>query len=304
MESVHWVDRPDLRRPLFVIAFEGWNDAGDAATQALDYLAQEWRARRCATIDPEEFYDFTVTRPDGPTSRGRRPPDRVAARRGAGRPRCLAAPTTCSCCAASSPSCDGGRFARRWCRSCETLGAELVVVLGALLADVPHTRPVRVTGHDHRPGPQPAGRASPPRPTRARPGSSACSSTPCARPTLPAASLWAAVPHYVHQVPSPKAALALVERSAAAARRPGRPAGPAEAADEYERQVSERVADDEDAAAYVAQLEDAEDLESAGDPSEPGPDGSQGQARVAAAGQRRRTGRRGGALPSRPPRQG
>ena len=63
MELVHWVDRPDLRRPLFVIAFEGWNDAGDAATQAVDYFAQEWRARRCATIDPEEFYDFTVTRP-------------------------------------------------------------------------------------------------------------------------------------------------------------------------------------------------------------------------------------------------
>src|SRR5580658_5794974 len=63
MELVHWEDRPVLRRPLFVIAFEGWNDAGDAATLALDYLAREWHATRCATIDPEEFYDFTVTRP-------------------------------------------------------------------------------------------------------------------------------------------------------------------------------------------------------------------------------------------------
>src|SRR5580658_584044 len=63
MELVHWEDRPVLRRPLFVIAFEGWNDAGDAATLALDYLATEWGATRCATIDPEEFYDFTVARP-------------------------------------------------------------------------------------------------------------------------------------------------------------------------------------------------------------------------------------------------
>ncbi len=85
MELVHWVDHPALRRPLFVIAFEGWNDAGDAATLALDYLAQEWRAHQCATIDPEEFYDFTVTRPDRQTDLRRRPHHRVASRRGAGR---------------------------------------------------------------------------------------------------------------------------------------------------------------------------------------------------------------------------
>ena len=90
MELVHWVDHPVLRRPLFVIAFEGWNDAGDAATLAVDYFAQEWRAHQCATIDPEDFYDFTVTRPTvRPTSDGRprrsSGPSRAAGRRGARR---------------------------------------------------------------------------------------------------------------------------------------------------------------------------------------------------------------------------
>ncbi len=270
MEPVHWVDRPDLRRPLFVIAFEGWNDAGDAATQAVDYFAQEWRASRCATIDPEEFYDFTVTRP--------------TVRPVTGGGRLLEWPQV-EVLAAEVPSgahdvllLRGVEPQLRWRTFCEavvsiveTMGAELVVVLGALLADVPHTRPVRITGTST--DRELAGRAGFTTSTYEGPtGIVGVLVDALRQADLPAASLWAAVPHYVHQVPSPKAALALVERAAELLGAPVDPGALREAAVAYEQQVSERVADDDDAAAYVAQLEDAEDLES----SDSGPDPAQG----------------------------
>jgi proteasome assembly chaperone (PAC2) family protein len=262
MELVHWVDRPELRHPLFVIAFGGWNDAGDAATQAVDFFAEEWQAQRCATIDPEDFYDFTVTRPTvRPTTGGGRllewPSVEVLAAK---------VPTG----AHDVLLLRGVEPQLRWRTFCdavvsivETVGTELVVVLGALLADVPHSRPVRITG------------TSTDQDLARRSGFAASTYEgptgivgvlvdALRQAELPAASLWAAVPHYVHQVPSPKAALALVERSAELLGAPVDPAALREAAVTYERQVSERVADDEDAAAYVAQLEDAEDLESAG----------------------------------------
>jgi proteasome assembly chaperone (PAC2) family protein len=268
MELIHWVDRPELRRPLFVIAFEGWNDAGDAATQAVDYFAEEWQAHRCATIDPEEFYDFTVTRPTvRPTPGGGRllewPRIEVlAAKVPAGAHDVLLLRGV-------EPQLRWRTFCQAVVSIVEATGAELVVVLGALLADVPHTRPVRVSGtsSDRDLARQAGFSAS----TYEGPtGIVGVLVDALRRANLPAASLWAAVPHYVHQVPSPKAALALVERSAQLLGAPVDPAALREAAVTYERQVSERVADDEDAAAYVAQLEDAEDLESAGSATDSG----------------------------------
>jgi predicted ATP-grasp superfamily ATP-dependent carboligase len=259
MELVHWTDRPVLRRPLFVIAFEGWNDAGDAATLALDYLARELDARLCATVDPEDFYDFTVTRPSVKTTPGQErqiewPQVQVLAARvpGAGHDMLLLRGV--------EPQLRWRSFCRAVVSIVEEVGAELVVVLGALLADVPHTRPVRVSGTTtdqelaHR-----AGLAAP---TYEGPTGIVGVLVDALREAgLPAASFWAAVPHYVHQLPSPKAALALVERSAALLGAPFDAGNLRAAAEEYERQVSERVADDDDAAAYVAQLEDAEDLD-------------------------------------------
>jgi len=260
MELVHWSDRPVLHRPLFVIAFEGWNDAGDAATLALDYLAQEWGATRCATIDPEDFYDFTVTRP-----MVRRTPDGD---------RTIEWPHV-ELLAAQVPASGhdmlllrGVEPQLRWRTFCEAvvsivqeMGAEMVVVLGSMLADVPHTRPVRVSGTTT--DVDLARRVGLATPTYEGPTGIVGILLDALRGAdLPAASLWAAVPHYVHQLPSPKAALALVERSAALLGASLDPVALRVAAEEYERQVSERVADDEDAAAYVAQLEDAEDYES------------------------------------------
>jgi proteasome assembly chaperone (PAC2) family protein len=274
MELVRWANRPVLRRPLFVIAFEGWNDAGDAATLALDYLAQEWGATGCATIDPEDFYDFTVTR--------------RMVRNAPGDGRRIEWPHV-ELLAAEVPGAAhdmlllrGAEPQLRWRGFCqavisivEATGTELVVVLGALLADVPHTRPVRVSGTTtDRDLARRVGLATP---TYEGPTGIVGVLLDALREAgLPAASFWAAVPHYVHQLPSPKAALALVERSAALLGAPFDPLALRTAAAEYERQVSERVADDEDAAAYVAQLEDAEDLDpgEAGQPEESpaGPD--------------------------------
>lgn len=257
MESLHWERRPALRRPLFVVAFEGWNDAGDASTIALDYLARSWGAERVATIDSEEFYDFTATRPqvrlDSDGLRRIDWPD-------------------IELLAATLPDSGhdlvlmrGVEPQLRWKTFCSTVvtaardvGAEMAVILGALLADVPHTRPVRVSGTtDDGDLATRLGLAAPSYegPT----GIVGVLHSTLREAGIPAASFWAAVPHYVHQLPSPKAALALVERSAALFGATVDAGELREAAHEYERQVSERVADDEEASAYVAQLEEAED---------------------------------------------
>jgi predicted ATP-grasp superfamily ATP-dependent carboligase len=153
----------------------------------------------------------------------------------------------------------------KWRTFCSTVvgaarsvGTELAITLGALLADVPHTRPVHVTGTAHEP--ELASRLGLQRSYYEGPtGIVGVLHDACTVAGMPSASLWAAVPHYVHQVPSPKAALALVERTATLVGARVNPVELKAAADTYEREVSERVDSDEEAAAYVAQLEDADD---------------------------------------------
>jgi predicted ATP-grasp superfamily ATP-dependent carboligase len=259
MEIVRWERRVQLRRPVLIAAFEGWNDAGDAASLAVGYLADAWSARRFATVDPEEFYDFTVTRPQV------RMTDDAERR--------IDWPST-ELWAAALPSLGrdvvllrGVEPQLKWRTFCaavvgvaRAVGAEMAVTLGALLADVPHTRPVRVSGMAHDPaladrlGLRASAYEGPT-------GIVGVLHDACSRAGLPSASLWATVPHYVSQVPSPKAALALVERSAALVGTHVDPVELRAAAIAYVEQVSERVADDEEAAAYVAQLEEADDLE-------------------------------------------
>jgi proteasome assembly chaperone (PAC2) family protein len=259
MEMVRWERRPDLRRPLLVVAFEGWNDAGDASSLALGCLADAWSAERFATIDSEELYDFTVTRPQVRlTDSGERRiewPDieLLGARVPSGRHDLVLLRGV-------EPQLRWRTFAGAVVSVAEAVNAEMAVILGALLADVPHTRPVRVSGTtDDRDLADRLG-LSPPSyegPT----GIVGVLHDALRRSGIPTASFWAAVPHYVHQLPSPKAALALVERSSALLGASVDSPELREAARDYERQVSERVADDEDAAAYVAQLEDADDVE-------------------------------------------
>jgi proteasome assembly chaperone (PAC2) family protein len=257
MDPVRWERQPTLRRPLLVVAFEGWNDAGDASSLALGYLAKAWDAARFATIDAEEFYDFTVTRPQVRlTDEGERrtvwPDIELLAAHVPGSRHDLVLIR------GVEPQLRWRTFSKAVVDVARAVEAELAVILGALLADVPHTRPVQVSGTtDDRDLADRLGLAasSYEGPT----GIVGVLHDALRQAGIPAASFWAAVPHYVHQLPSPKAALALVERSAALLGAPVDSLELRTAAQDYERQVSERIADDEDAAAYVAQLEESSD---------------------------------------------
>jgi proteasome assembly chaperone (PAC2) family protein len=257
MDPVTWEHVPELRHALVVTAFEGWNDAGDAASLALGYLAEAWQAELFATVDPEEFFDFTSTRPqtrivDGVTRTIDWPAVEMLAATvpDTGRDVVLVRGT--------EPQLRWRTFCRAIVGVTTKVGAELALSLGALLADVPHSRPVRVTGTTD--DEELSGRLGLVRSNYEGPtGIIGVLATAYEEVGVPSASFWAAVPHYVHQVPSPKAALALVERSAAVVGARVNPLELRVAAEEYERQVSERVADDDEAAAYVAQLEAADD---------------------------------------------
>jgi proteasome assembly chaperone (PAC2) family protein len=255
---VRWEHRPQLRQPILIAAFEGWSDAGDAASLAARYLSESWAVRRFATIDPEEFFDFTTTRPqirfgdDGATRRIEWPETLLLAGPipGAGRDVVVLR---------------GVEPHLRWRAFCESvlgiasvLNVQMVLTLGALLADVPHTRPVPVAGAAYEP--TLAARFGVPLSRyEGETGIVGVLHDACIHAGVPSVGLWASVPHYVHQISSPRAALALVERTATMVGTQLDPVELRAAGEVYLRQVNERVAEDEDAGAYVAQLEEAAD---------------------------------------------
>ena len=259
MDHVRWIERPELTRPVMLAAFEGWNDAGEAATSAVRYLRDRWGAHRFASIDPEEFFDFTATRP------------RVHLRNGVTREIVWPGNDLWFASLASDGRdivmLMGSEPQLRWRTFCaelvglaEELDVEMVVVLGALLADVAHTRPVRVTGTAA--SPDLVGRLGLVRSNYEGPtGIVGVLHDALAKAEIPSASLWANVPHYVGATESPKAALALVERTARLIDVPVVTADLAQLAVDYEHQVDEIVAADEDALAYVRRLEEDADSE-------------------------------------------
>ena len=211
METLNWVgEPPELRSPVLVAAFAGWNDAASAATTALEAVSASLDAERIAEIDPEEFYDFQVTRPtirmaEGQTRQVDWPANTIyAATRRERRARPGAG-------LGIEPNLRWRTFAAAVLEAAERLDVEMVVTLGALLADVPHTRPVPITGLASDPelverlG---LSRSSYEGPT----GIVGIIHDACRRREMTSASLWAAVPHYVAAVPNPKAALALLRR--------------------------------------------------------------------------------------------
>jgi len=262
MPPLRWERRPDgLRAPALVCAFKGWNDAGEAASSALSFLGAGLRAARFATIDPEEFVDFQSTRPTIAINEGREreitwPEYEVYEARVPGAPRDLVLLT-------------GPEPAMRWRTFCatvvdlaEALGCQLVVALGALLADVPHSRPVSITGvaSDERV----EQRVGLPRPNYEGPtGIVGVLHAACTEAGLPTASLWAAVPHYVAVVPNPKGALALLRKLESVVGVTVDASELERAAGEYERQVSRAVELDPDVQAFVERLERAADEEEA-----------------------------------------
>ena len=256
-DELRIAERPSLERPVLITAFRGWNDGGQGASLAGAYLARLWDAEQFAEIDPEEFFDFQATRPmvsltEGTTRKLEWPENLLFHARipDAGRDAILLLGV--------EPNLRWRRFTGLIVELATELGAELVVTLGALLADVPHTRPAAVTGSASDPelverlGLQLSRYEGPT-------GIVGVLHDAFRTAGVPSVSLWAAVPHYVSLAPSPKAALALCERLSGVIGAPVDTSELAEAAESYQRQVTEAVATDEETAAYVEELEQRSD---------------------------------------------
>src|ERR671934_577428 len=245
--------RPELTRPVLIGAFRGWNDGAQAASLAAGYLAKTWSAQRFADVDPEHFFDFQATRPhvsleDGLTRRIDWPETACYHARPDGLDHDVVLLL------GIEPNLRWRTFSELLIGLARELGVELMITLGALLADVPHTRPAPVTGS-----------ASDPELVRQLGLSASRYEGPtgivgvlhdaCRGAQIPSASLWAAVPHYVSLTPSPRAAVALLGRLGHLLDAPIELEELEEAAASYEEQVSEAVASDEETAAYVEELE-------------------------------------------------
>ena len=254
MHPLQWEYRPEgLRAPALICAFKGWNDAADAASSAMQFVGTSLNAQRFATIDPEEFYDFQATRPRTKLSDGET--------------REIAWPAV-ELYEARIPLADrdlilmsGTEPSFRWRTFCEIivelakdLDTELFVTLGALLADVPHTRPVSVTGLSSdkalvsRLDLAPSSYEGPT-------GIVGVLHAACQNAGLPSASLWAAVPHYIAATPNPKAALALVRKLEGLVGIAIDGSELEDASADYERQVDVAVRADPDVQAFVERLE-------------------------------------------------
>jgi proteasome assembly chaperone (PAC2) family protein len=248
---------PTLRRPILVSAFRGWNDGGQGASLAAGFLTKTWKTQQFAEIDPEEFFDFQVTRPhvslvDGATRHIQWPETTFghAEVPGLGRDAVVLE--------GIEPNFHWRRFGDIIGDLAADLGVELVVTLGSLLADVPHTRPAPVTGsasdqklidelgleRSRYEGPT---------------GIVGVLHDAFFRRGISAVNLWAAVPHYVSLAPSPRAALALCERLGSLLGAPIDTAELEKASDEYAEQVTQAVSSDAETAAYVEELEQRSD---------------------------------------------
>ncbi|MBM7804245.1 proteasome assembly chaperone (PAC2) family protein [Geodermatophilus bullaregiensis] len=247
-------DLPQLNQPVVVVAFEGWNDAGDAATGALEHLELIWDATPLAALDPEDYYDFQVNRPtvslvggvnrrvEWPTTRisVARPPDSdrdVVLIRGI------------------EPNMRWRSFCEELIELCHELDAQTVVALGALLADTPHTRPTPVTGSAYDDesarayGLETSGYEGPT-------GILGVFQDACVQAGLPAVSFWAAVPHYVSQPPSPRATVALLQRVEEVLEVAVPLGALPQQADEWVKTVDEMAQEDAEVVEYVRSLEE------------------------------------------------
>ena len=253
MEPFLWESRPKLHRPILICAFKGWNDAAESASGALEFVARRWQATRFATIDPEQFFDFQVTRPSVRLTEG--------LTREILWPELVLSEARIEGTDQDAVLLLGAEPNLRWRTFCETilvaareLGVEMAISLGALLADVPHTRPVQITGiagdqalverlgfsQTRYEGPT---------------GIVGVLHDACRREGLPCASLWVPVPHYVAAVPSPKATLALVRTLEEVMEVELETAELEQASTEYEERLDEAVAGEPEVRSLVERLE-------------------------------------------------
>ncbi|RZT86353.1 proteasome assembly chaperone (PAC2) family protein [Pseudonocardia sediminis] len=247
-------EQPSLVEPVLIAAFEGWNDAGEAASTALEHLELSWDAQPLTSIDPEEYYDFQVTRPhvklsDGVTRKIEWQTTRLSWATLPGTDRHVVLVS------GIEPNMRWRAFCRELIGHIERLGVTKVITLGALLTEVPHTRPTPVNGISwdadsfKSMGTEPSNYEGPT-------GIVAVFQQACVEAGVPAMSYWAEVPHYVSQARVPKAAVALLHRIEEALDVEVPLGGLPEAAEEWERTVSEMADADDEVREYVRQLEE------------------------------------------------
>ncbi|RBY84819.1 PAC2 family protein [Blastococcus sp. TF02A-26] len=247
-------DLPELTDPVVVVAFEGWNDAGDAATGALEHLELIWDATPLAALDPEDYYDFQVNRPTvslvgGVSRRIEWPTTRISVARAPGGERDVVLIR------GIEPNMRWRSFCEELIELCQELGATTVVGLGALLADTPHTRPVPVTGSAYDTQTAEKWGLETSRyegPT----GILGVFQDACVQAGLPAISFWAAVPHYVSQPPSPRATVALLQRVEEVLEVTVPLGALPVQAEEWVKTVDEMAQEDDEVVEYVRSLEE------------------------------------------------
>ncbi|MGV9670940.1 MULTISPECIES: PAC2 family protein [unclassified Gordonia (in: high G+C Gram-positive bacteria)] len=259
MNAEQMSNLPRLRRPILLAAFEGWNDAGDAASSAVEHLALMWDARPLADIESDDYYDFQVNRPtikqvDGVTRRIDWPTTSISYCSPVGADRDILLVR------GIEPNMRWRGFCAEIVDLAQALEVETTVMLGALLADTPHTRPVPVTGSAYSSDAAERYNLAESRyegPT----GITGVLQDLFVQAGMPAVSFWAAVPHYVSTPPNPKATVALLNRVEEVLDIEVPLGTLPEQAEEWEQAVTEMTEDDEEIAEYVRGLEERGDAE-------------------------------------------
>ncbi len=243
---------PTLQSPIAIAAFEGWNDAADASTSAVEHLEQLWDAREVTTIDPEEFYDFQVNRPqitlvDGHTRRIEWPGTTILTASPPG------AKHDVVLIRGSEPSMRWRTFCESVLEVCHSLGVQRLVLLGALLADVPYNRPLPISGSVSR-----EEESSLVTPTRYEgpTGIVGVLHDAAKRAELDPMSFWVHVPHYANNPPCPKATLALLHQIEDVLDLPVPVADLAEESAAWEERVRNAASQDAELAEYLRELEE------------------------------------------------
>ena len=261
--NLEWT--PELERPILIAGFSGWNDAAEASSVAVSTLMESWEARRFGSFDPEEFFDYQATRPqinltDGVTRSIEWPENLLS----------TTAPSLPETGGRGVVFVSGPEPNFRWRSFCEgvvelakEINAGLVVTMGALLADVPHSRPVAVAANSQDPALlenldlSASGYEGPT-------GITGILHGVCAQNGLPSVSFWASVPHYLPSVPSAPAALSLLEELSNLLGVQIDTSTLEKTATEYQDQVSAAVSQDSDLSSYVQMLEERFDSQAQG----------------------------------------
>jgi proteasome assembly chaperone (PAC2) family protein len=251
------IEWPQLTAPILIAAFEGWNDAGDAASGAVEHLELVWDAEPLTEIDPDDYYDFQVNRPtvslvDGVSRRISWPTTRLSVCRPPG------AEFDLVILRGIEPNMKWRTFCREILGLITELDIQTVVTLGALLSDTPHTRPIQVTGTAY--DSDAAARYGLERSRYEGPtGIVGVLQDACVGAGIQAVSFWAGVPHYVSQPPNPKATIALLHAVEEVLDLPVPLAELPQQAEEWQTLVDEMAAEDEEVIEYIRNLEERDD---------------------------------------------